>query len=455
MTNHQQNNTSELACVILAAGMGTRMCSDTPKVMHKVAGFPMVHHVVKACEAAKASKIIVVVAPGMDDVREAVKPHCCVVQEKPLGTGDAAKAALSELEGFNGSVLVAFGDTPLLTAESISDMVSIKAVTGANMLVSGFEPEEKGRIYKYGRLILKEEAPLLEEIVEAADATPEQLEITYFNGGIMLFNNGLLGQLLSGLTSENAQGEYYLTDCVKLANEQGNSVAAIPLPEDDVRGVNTRAQLAEVDGIMQGRMRYAHMTAGVTMRDPSTVYLCSDTVLAKDVVIEPHVVFGPGVTIGEGTEIRAFSHIEQATVASNAKIGPYARLRPGAEIASDAHIGNFVEIKKSKIAEGAKVNHLSYIGDTSVGAKTNIGAGTITCNYDGYTKAQTIIGAGAFIGSNTIMIAPVEVADGAITAAGSVITKAVDANALAVSRAPQKTHEGWATNFRAKKEKAK
>lgn len=452
MTNNQKNSESNnLACVILAAGLGTRMRSSKSKVMHEVAGFPMINHVIKACEAIDPEKIIVVGAPDMPDLAQAIKPHTLALQEKQLGTGDAVKAAIPALEGFDGDVLVVFGDTPLIRSSALSDMVGFKEVTKVHLAVSGFIPEISGK-YKYGRLIIDDDH-FLKAIVEDADATDEQREIDFCNGGIMLFDVEILRTLLVELQSDNAQNEYYLTDCVELANDKGLTVAAAHLHEDDVRGVNTRTQLAEVDGIMQRRLSEAHMLRGVTMHDPKSVYLCADTQLGQDVVIEPNVVFGRGVKVADGAQIRAFSHLEEATVGAKAEIGPYARLRPNTKIGESAKIGNFVEIKKATIANGAKVNHLSYIGDAEVGAKSNIGAGTITCNYDGYSKSKTVIGAGTFIGSNTILIAPVEVGDGAITAAGSVLTKNVASDALAVARVPQKSYDGWAASFRSKKEK--
>jgi len=438
-----------LACVILAAGQGTRMKSSLAKVLHPVAGRPMVAHVVAACAAAEASQIAVVVAPGMGGVRVAVAPHACVVQERPLGTGDAAKAARKTLEGFNGDILILFGDTPLLTTASLAKMCARRAETGAAIVVSGFEPADPAA---YGRLIVGKDGTL-DAIVEFKEATPEQKAIRLCNGGMMLFDSACLWQLLDKIDNKNAKGEYYLTDAIALARAEGLKAVVASLDEEDLSGVNSKIELAAAEAVMQKRLRDAAMLAGVTMTDPSSVFLCADTELAPGVSIEPNVVFGPGVKVGANVAIKAFCHIEQATIEPGAQIGPFARLRPGAKIGEAAHIGNFVEIKKSVVEAGAKVNHLTYIGDARIGAKANIGAGTITCNYDGFTKAHTDIGAGAFIGSNTALVAPVKIGDGAIVGAGSTITKEVPADSLAVTRAKMSVIEGWAAAFRAKKQK--
>lgn len=436
---------SPLACVILAAGQGTRMKSSRPKVLHPIASFPMIHHVVKACEALTPQKVVIVIAPDMDAVQAAVAPHVCALQRQPLGTGDAVKAAGQALSGFDGHVLVLFGDTPLITPESLIALRERLMQDQAAIAVAGFVPADPTA---YGRLVIDDKGALL-EIVEAADASSQQKAITLCNGGIMLFEATALWALLDQIGNVNAKGEYYLTDCIALANKQGLRVTTAMIDADDVRGVNTRVQLAEVEAVMQRRLREAHMLAGVTMIDPATVFLAADTVLGRDVSIGPNVVFATGVVIEDSVEIRAFSHLDQVTVEKGAIIGPFVRLRPTSVIGEAAHIGNFVEIKNTKIAKGAKVNHLSYIGDASVGEKTNIGAGTITCNYDGFSKAHTEIGAGAFIGSNTALVAPITVGDGAIVAAGSTITQDIPANALAIAREKQTNTEGWAGRFRA------
>ncbi len=438
-----------LACVVLAAGQGTRMKSARPKVMHLIAGKTMIAHVLAACEALVPQKIVVVVAPGHEEVRKEVAPCLCAVQDPPLGTGHAARTALPMLEGFEGDVLILFGDTPLLTPRALQGLRARKEETGAALVVAGFEPTD---CLGYGRLIVNGQGEL-ESIVEAKDATPEQLAVRLCNGGIMLGEAAKLRVLLDRIDNKNAKGEYYLTDCVRLARTEGWRCAMAHCENDDVRGVNSRAELAEAEAAMQKRLREKAMAQGVTMTDPDSVFLCPDTVFGQDVTIGPNVVFGPGVKVGSGVEIRPFCHIEGAEIEDGAAIGPFARLRPGAKIGADAHIGNFVEIKKAVVEAGAKVNHLSYIGDARVGAKANVGAGTITCNYDGFTKAHTDIGAGAFIGSNTALVAPVKVGEGAIVGAGSVVTKEVPADALAVSRSRQETVSGWAARFRRGKEK--
>jgi len=449
MNEKDKTSGSQLACVILAAGSGTRMKSALPKVLNQVAGQPMVAHVVAACEAAGASKIVVVVAPGMDDVRAAVAPHACVIQDPPLGTGHAAKAAREELKGFAGEVMILFGDSGLMTAAALERLRVKRAETGAALVIAGFEPADPGA---NGRLILNAQGEL-EAIVEAKEATDEQRLIRLCNGGLMLCEAHKLWTLLDKIENKNAKSEYYLTDCVHLARAAGWLCASVLCSENEVRGVNTKIELAEVEAVMQKRLREAAMEAGVTMTDPASVFLCADTELAPGVSIGPNVVFGPGVKVGANVEIKPFCHLEKVEIAPGAVIGPFARLRPGAKIGEGAHIGNFVEIKNATIEAGAKVNHLSYIGDARVGAKANIGAGTITCNYDGFTKAHTDIGAGAFIGSNSSLVAPVSIGDGAIVGAGSTITKDVSADALAVTRAKTTLIEGWAAKFR--KQKAK
>ncbi len=436
---------SALACVVLAAGQGTRMRSETPKVLHQVAHLSMIRHVLAACEQAAARTIVVVVAPGMAAVEAAVAPHGCAVQEKPLGTGDAVKAAREALRGFEGDVAVLFGDTPLVTAQTLRRLQARRRETGAAIVVAGFTPCDP---FGYGRLVLDGQGNLL-QIVEEKDANPEQRAMTLCNGGAMLFEAARLWPLLDRVGCANAKGEYYLTDCVALVRQDGAACAVAEVPSEEVLGVNTRVDLAQAEALMQARLRRKAMMDGVSMQAPETVFLAFDTVLGRDVSLGPHVVFGPGVVVEDGVEIRAFSHLEGARVAKGALIGPYARLRPGAAIGGGAHIGNFVEIKKAEIGAGAKVNHLSYIGDASVGADTNIGAGTITCNYDGYNKFRTEIGAGAFVGSDTSLVAPVSVGDGAIIGAGSVITQNIPADAIAIGRGKQVNLENRAARFRA------
>lgn len=420
------------------------MKSDLPKVMHPVASQPMIKHVLAAAAALLPEQIVVVVAPGMDVVEKAVAPNPCAVQPKALGTGDAVKAAKKALGGFDGDILVLFGDAPLLTPETLHGMRAKRAETGAAIVVAGFTPENPAA---YGRLIVDAKGHLT-AIVETADATPEQKQVRLCNGGIMLFAGGALWPLLDQLRDDNAKKEFYLTDCIQLARAEGKVCAVAEMPADEVLGVNSRVELAEAEQLMQQRLRTRAMLGGVTMTDPATVYLSADTTFGRDVTVGPNVVFGPGVEVGDRVEIRAFCHLEQARVETGAIIGPYARLRPGTLVGAESHIGNFVELKNASTGKGAKINHLSYIGDASVGSKANIGAGTITCNYDGFRKHHTEIGVEAFVGSNSALVAPVKIGDGAYIGAGSVITNEVPANTLAVARGRQSIIDDWATRFR-------
>ena len=435
--------------VILAAGQGTRMKSSLPKVLHKITGLPMVLHVLKTAQSLGVEKSVVVIADGMDNVRASVAPAPCVVQKKQLGTADAVKPAREELKGVTGNILILYGDTPLIKKETLERMIE-KRGEGAAVVVLGFRPKDPAR---YGRLVVDESG--LKEIVEFKDATEEQRKITLCNSGVMCADAQKLFPLLDKVSNDNKAGEFYLTDIVALARKDGGKSMVVEGSEEEMAGANSRADLAMIETIAQERLREKFMTQGVTMIDPKSIYFSHDTELGKDISIEPNVFFGPGAIIRDCVDIKAFCHIEGAIVEEGAKIGPYARLRPGAHIRKDCHIGNFVEIKNATIEEGAKVNHLSYIGDAFVGSKTNIGAGTITCNYDGFFKSRTTIGANAFIGSNTALVAPVAIGDGAIVGAGSTVTKDVAKDALAVGRGQQKQVDGWAAKFREQKKKEK
>ncbi|MDJ0950374.1 MAG: bifunctional UDP-N-acetylglucosamine diphosphorylase/glucosamine-1-phosphate N-acetyltransferase GlmU [Alphaproteobacteria bacterium] len=439
---------SETAAVILAAGKGTRMRSDLPKVLHPLAGQPMIGHVLAALGPLELGRTVVVVGPDMDDVAAAVAPHPTVVQPGQNGTGDAVKAARAALAGADGTVLIVFGDTPLLRSDTL---VAMRAAREARperaVVVLGFRAAEPGG---YGRLLLGPDGALT-GIVEARDATPQQLEIELCNSGVMAVDGARLFDLLDRIGNDNAKGEYYLTDIVAVAREQGLDCGYIEAAEAELIGVNSRAELARAEAVLQQRLRAAAMEAGATLIDPDSVWLSHDTVLGQDVTVQPNVVFGPGVRVGAAAEIRAFSHIEGAEIAAGAVIGPFARLRPGARIGAEARVGNFVEVKNATLEDGAKANHLSYVGDARVGAGANVGAGTITCNYDGFDKGHTDIGAGAFIGSNSALVAPVKVGDGAIVGAGSTISRDVEADALALTRAKQESHAGWAAEYRARK----
>jgi len=433
--------------------MGTRMKSATPKVLHKVAGRAILGHVIAAARGAGTTKIVVVTSPDGQAVRDyaAKEGADAVIQEQQLGTGHAANCAASALKDFTGVVAVTYGDMPLLTSKTFE--ASYGAQKTAGMAIVAFEAKDPSA---YGRVILDRDG-MLDRIVEFKDASEKERAVTLCNAGLLAADAKSFFRWAAKLKNDNAQKEYYLTDIPLLARADRVACAVACTDEEEVMGVNSRAELANAEAAMQHRLRNAALAAGVGMTAPETVYLSFDTVLEADVLVEPFVVFAPGVTVRGGAQIKAFSHLESAEVGKGALIGPYARLRPGAQIEEDVHIGNFVEVKKSRIEKGAKANHLSYIGDARVGAGANIGAGTITCNYDGFDKHHTDIGAGAFIGSNTALVAPVKVGDGAITGAGSTITKDIEAGALAVERSDQKQLSGWAEKFRTRKkaEKAK
>lgn len=435
----------EVAVVILAAGQGTRMKSALPKVLHPVAGRAMLGHVLDAAAALGPKRIVVVTGKGQEAVAQAAQPAKTAIQHPARGTGHAVMAAMPALKGFKGDVLVLFGDTPMLTGDFLGTLLAARRGKGdPAAVIVGFRPADAAA---YGRLIVDAHGKLL-KIVEFKDASPDERAVRLCNGGLMAFDSARLPALLKRLSDRNAQGEYLLTDVVEHANAQGWTCRVVEADPVEVMGINTRAELSVAEAAMQQRLRHAAMAAGVSMIAPETVFLRKDTQFGRDVTIEPFVVFGPKVSIGDNVVIRSHSHIEGATIAAGATIGPFARLRPGARIAADAHIGNFVEIKNASIEAGAKVNHLTYIGDARVGSRANIGAGTITCNYDGYDKHHTDIGAGAFIGSNAALVAPVKIGDGAIVAAGSVITRDVAADALSLGRGRQEDKPGKAAAFR-------
>lgn len=441
---------TEITAIVLAAGRGTRMKSSTPKVLHEIAHVAMLGHVLDAADRLVAHRIVLVVAPGMADVENYARTRLenidVVVQMQPLGTADAVKAALPAIGG-DGVVLIMFGDTPLLRAETLSALV--QRATQADVVVLGFEAADPSG---YGRLVLDWENRLT-RIVEHKDASEADRAITLCNGGAMAVRAEHLSSLIGAIGNDNAAGEFYLPDVVAIANSRGLKASVVCGLEEEVLGVNSRQDLAEAESAMQQRLRAIAMSNGVTLLDPQTVYFSTDTKIGNDVVIGQNVVFGPGVTVADNVTIKPFCHIEGTVIKSGAIVGPFARLRPGAEIGEGAHIGNFVEIKKSVIETGAKINHLTYIGDARVGAKANIGAGTITCNYDGFNKFFTDIGAGAFIGSNSSLVAPLKIADGAYIGSGSVVTRDVPEDALAVARGRQIERAGWAAAFRAKNDK--
>ncbi|MFO1152077.1 MAG: bifunctional UDP-N-acetylglucosamine diphosphorylase/glucosamine-1-phosphate N-acetyltransferase GlmU [Rhodospirillales bacterium] len=439
-------NACQSAVLVLAAGLGTRMKSALPKVMHRIAGEPMVNTVVKTAEALGPERVIVVIGDGMDAVSAAVAPHPTVVQAEPrLGTGHAVMAARPLLHDFVGDVLVCYGDTPLIEPATLERLLAARrASPDMAVAVLGFRPADPSA---YGRLVLAADGTL-ERIVEAKDATPEELAVTLCNSGVMAIDGRLLFGLLDRISNENAKGEYYLTDIVAIARADGFRCAVVDGREDELIGINNREDLAAAEAILQAALRCKAMREGATLTHPESVFFSRDTRLGRDVVVGPFVVFGPGVTVDDGVEIRGFCHLEGVSIAAGAQIGPFARLRPGAVIGEDAHVGNFVEIKNAAIGRGAKVNHLSYIGDANIGTKVNVGAGTITCNYDGFFKDLTEVGAGAFIGSNTSLVAPVKVGAGAIIGAGSVVARDVPADALALTRGQHAEKQGWAAAFR-------
>jgi bifunctional UDP-N-acetylglucosamine pyrophosphorylase/glucosamine-1-phosphate N-acetyltransferase len=441
---------SPRAAVILAAGQGTRMKSPTPKVLHRVGGRAMLDWVIDAAEALGCEKIVVVVSANAEAVSAHVTarlgPGCLAVQDPPLGTGHAVLAAKGALANFPGDVVVNYADGPTLTAADIEPLFDLRR-TGADVAVLGFEAGDPA---PYGRLILGE-GDQLKRIVEAKEASPAELAVKACNSGVLAAPAALLFELLAQVGSDNAKGEYYLTDVVGLANAAGKDVRVAFAPEEAFMGVNSQAELAAAEAAFQARRRAELMEQGVSMVAPDTVHLSADTQIAGGAVIEPFVVFGPGVSVETRAVIRAFSHLEGCIVREGALIGPYARLRPGADIGADAHIGNFVEVKKVKVGKGAKANHLSYLGDGSVGAGANIGAGTIFCNYDGFDKYDTHVGENAFIGSNSALVAPVAIGAGAYTGSGSVITRDVAPDALALGRGQQVEKPGWAADFRAVK----
>jgi bifunctional UDP-N-acetylglucosamine pyrophosphorylase/glucosamine-1-phosphate N-acetyltransferase len=435
-----------LLIVVLAAGQGTRMKSALPKVLHKIAGRTMLGHVLAAAEAIEPDTISVVIGPGMDAVRTQALGQAAsariFVQEERKGTADALLAAREALEAHRGDVLVLYADTPLLTPQTLKQLLG--RLDDAQIAVLGFKAADATG---YGRLITDKD-DWLTAIREENDATDAERRVRLCNSGVMAFRVDDIVGLLDRIDNANAKGEFYLTDAVAIAREAGARAAVVVCEEDEVMGVNARDQLAGAEAIFQRRMRSAAMRDGVTLIAPETVWFSYDTKIGRDVVVEPNVFFGTGVTVDEEAEIKANCHFERTHIGRGARIGPFARFRPGADIGERAHVGNFVEVKNSKLGEGAKANHLSYIGDGDVGAKSNIGAGTIFCNYDGFNKSRTEIGEGVFIGSNSSLVAPVRIGAGAYIGSGSVITKNVAPDALALERSPQEERPGWAAKFR-------
>jgi bifunctional UDP-N-acetylglucosamine pyrophosphorylase / glucosamine-1-phosphate N-acetyltransferase len=442
-----------IAAVVLAAGRGTRMKSAQPKVMHPIAGRPMICHLLASVAELGAERVVVVLGPGMDPVAKAVAPASVAIQEQALGTGHAVLAARQALAGFKGDVLVLLGGDPLTSTATMQRLVEARRAAKAAVAVLGMQVRKPNA---FGRLVVDKEGRL-ERIVEYRDATPAERAITLCNAGVMAFDAARIWELLDRIGNDNAKNEYYLTDAIGLARTAGHGVVAVESDDpDEPLKVDSRGELAAVEAVLQGRFRASAMENGATLIDPATVYFSYDTRLAPDVVVEPNVFFGPGVTVGEGARIRAFSHLEGAEVAARATVGPFARLRPGTRVGEGAKVGNFVEVKNAVLEKGAKANHLAYLGDARVGEGSNIGAGTITANYDGIaTKSRTEIGAGVAIGSNTVLVAPVVIGDGAMVGAGSVITRDVAPDAIAVTRARQEEKPDGAKRFRERKARAK
>lgn len=441
-----------IAAIVLAAGHGTRMKSDRPKVLHQLAGQPMVSHILDTLNDVGVERICVVVGPGMDDLVTAVAPHQTAVQVDRFGTAHAALAAKDAIGDDHDDLLILNGDNPLIPNESIEALLKARqSNSNPAVVVLGFRAEAPG---PYGRLVI-DANNALERIVEAKDASADELKIDLCSSGMMALDGRAAFAMLSEIGNDNAAGEYYLPDVVGVAQSYNRACSFVTGDEGDLLGINSRVELASAEARLQIRYRTIAMDGGATLVDPETVYFSADTKVGRDVIIEPNVFIGPGVTIADGAHIKAFCHLEGAHVGTGAVIGPFARLRPGSELSKNVKIGNFVEVKNANLSEGSKVNHLSYVGDADVGAHANIGAGTITCNYDGVFKWRTTIGAGAFIGSNSALVAPVTIGAGATVAAGSTIAKDVTADALGVTRAPQKELKEWSKRTRERKQALK
>ena len=436
------------AAILLAAGLGTRMRSSRPKAMHPIAGRPMLNHLIAACEEV-FDRIVVVTGPDMPGLEKAAAPHATVVQHERLGTGHAALQAAPLLQDFEGDVAVLYADNPLITAATMRRLLEARA--GADLALLAMRPADPAR---YGRVLPHADGGIA-RVVEWKDASEAERATTLCNVGVLCAEASRLFGWLRILRNDNLAGEYYLTDAVAAARAEGFRAVAVEAEEAECRGINSRIELAAAEAAVQASLREKAMAGGATLIRPESVTLSFDTVIGQDVTIGPDVVIAPGVTIGDEVEIRAFSHLEACTVRRGATIGPFARLRPGTEVGAGAHVGNFVELKATLLGEGAKANHLSYIGDASIGAGTNIGAGTITCNYDGFAKHRTTVGQGVFIGSNATLVAPVTLGDGAFVAAGSTITETVAPDAMAFGRARQEQKEGRAAAFRAQRRASK
>jgi bifunctional UDP-N-acetylglucosamine pyrophosphorylase/glucosamine-1-phosphate N-acetyltransferase len=441
---------TNIACIVLAAGKGTRMKSNLPKVLHQIAGRSLLGHVLTTANAIGASSHCVIAGPDMQSVENetlAHAPHADIaIQKDRNGTGHAVKMAKPALKEFDGKILILYGDVPLTRPQTLQELLEV-VTDEMPLAVLGFKADNPTG---YGRLVTGPDGSLT-AIREELDADEAEKQIDLCNSGIMAVKAKQLWPLLDQITNDNANGEYYLTDIVGLMVAGGNKVGVAVCAETEVAGINDRRQLAGMEAVFQQHKRQQAMVNGATLIAPETVFFSADTKIGRDVIIEPNVFFGPGVEIADNATIYSFCHLSETKIGQGALIGPFARLRPGTVLAENTKVGNFVEIKKSAIAKGAKVNHLSYIGDSTIGAKANIGAGTITCNYDGFNKHKTTIGEDAFIGSNSSLIAPVEIGDGAYVGSATVVTKSVPADALALARANQTNKDNWAARFRAAK----
>lgn len=440
------NSTNTSTAILLAAGLGTRMKSSRPKALHPLAGRPMLRHLIANC-AAVFDRIVVVAGPGMEPLVQVAAPYPVVVQQNRLGTAHAAlqAAAYFGAGDENTDVAVLYADNPLIREATLRRLLAARRDGQTGLALLAMRPSDPGH---YGRVVAQDGR--VERIVEWADATAEERAIGLCNAGVLCAPAADFLRWLQAVAPSH-KGEFYLTDCVALAVAEGGRVTSVEAPSEELRGINSRSELAEAEATVQSWLRRAAMDAGATLTAPNTVFLQADTVLAPDVTVGPHVVFGPGVTVETGAEIRAFSHLEGCHVGANALIGPYARLRPGTVVGEGAHVGNFVELKATSLGAGAKANHLAYLGDSTIGARSNIGAGTITCNYDGTAKHRTMIGSGVFVGSNATLVAPLTLGDGAFVAAGSTVTQDVAPDAMAFGRAPQVDKPGRAAVFRARK----
>ena len=443
--------TPRLAAVVLAAGQSTRMNSAVSKVLHQIAGRPLLGHVLTTVAELEAARCVVVAGPGQQAVADLAATYGAdlAIQDPPLGTGHAVLQARDALDGFTSDgacdIMIVYGDTPLMRPETLQTMIDRRhEQDDPAVVVFGFRPDDAAL---YGRLVL-DDTDRLTRIVEARDASDAEKAINLCNGGVMVLDGTIAFDLLAAIGNDNAKGEYYLTDIISEAGKAGRVCAVVEGDEAEVMGVDHRTALAAAETTLQNRLRAKALAAGATLVDPTTVWFCADTQVGRDVYIEPNVFFGPGVVVQDNVTIKGFSHIEGATIANGAVVGPFARLRPGTDLGENTKVGNFVEIKNTSLEAGGKVNHLSYIGDARVGEAANVGAGTITCNYDGFNKSRTDIGAGAFIGSNSALVAPVVIGDGAIVGAGSTVSKDVPAGDLAVVRAPQKNLSGGAERLR-------